>query len=519
MVPSGTYAATKAQIDVQIATARSYPRNLSTVGSFLQRAVATDEETAVSCIYSLPRGNTPARGPSIRFAEILTMAWGHMRVWSRIVDEGPTFVVVAGGAHDLQTNNVFEQEVVRRIVDSRGNRYSPDMIQQTVNAAASIAQRNSVLKVIPEFIWRPAEKACLDRIVGDVKTLNERRIKAIGQFALFGVTPEQIFKKLGVADVNGITGDHLVNLVGIFNAIRESQTTVDEQFGTPTITTPSIGGASPLAASEDSGAEPEPPALTDPPAEAAPPAPPAKPAEAPAMPPEQTKAFRPKAERKPRGPRQDTDEDLPRAAQPAPPPPTAKKPFDQLLREWENDCLAAKDLTTLRQVAVRYGEKGVFDNLSEDQRDRVNDAYDGAEAAMKAEAQRKASESAAADYARMKAGDEESAPSEMYDRPADNTVGGVDDEAGPAPADAPAAPPERDELAEILSLVSDVAPVPGEHYDTWLSIVKRLAAQATPDAVMAEYKRCEDEGLIAKLPEMVATNMRTVRFRIKRSKG
>jgi hypothetical protein len=163
-------------------------------------------------------------------------------------------------------------------------------------------------------------------------------------------------------------------------------------------------------------------------------------------------------------------------------------------------------------VAQRYGAEDAFAGFSEEDIDRVNDIYDAAEDALKKDSQRKASAAAAADYARMKGGADVPGPSAMVDPPADND-GGVDEEPAPAPEPAP---PPRDELADVLALVSDVAPPPGEHYEIWLSIVKRLAAQPTQRGVMEEYARCEEEGLIAKLPQMVATNSRTVRFRIKK---
>lgn len=344
---SGTYAATRAAIDVQIATAKAYPRSLQAVGNNLRNWCTGDEQTAEACVYSLKRSGKTIRGPSIRFAEIVTHAWGHLRIDARIVDEGREHIIVRGECHDLQSNNVWAQDVTRRITTSEGRRYDTDLIGVTMMAAASIAQRDSVLKCVPAFIWRPAFDACLSRIAGDVRTLNDRRIKAVGQFSVLGVSAQQVFRKFGVSTINDISADHLIDLLGTFNAIREGETTVEAQFGEEQITSKSLGG-SPLGAAEDDG--------TDAPVPAEQPAEPQKQAEArpsqgrAAKPSETPKreqasdrkasAQRSRAEQRPRSAgRQDRDVDAP--------PPAA----EQLAAAAAKEEAAAKSSAPARAAA------------------------------------------------------------------------------------------------------------------------------------------------------------------------
>ena len=108
---------------------------------------------------------------------------------------------------------------------------------------------------MPSHLWRPAFEAALQRITGDVKTFADRRVKAIGQFSVLGVTAEQVFRRLGVANINEVTADHMVDLVGTFQAIKAGDTTVEAEFGDTRITARSMGG-SPLAAQEDNGSVP-----------------------------------------------------------------------------------------------------------------------------------------------------------------------------------------------------------------------------------------------------------------------
>ena len=146
---------TRAEYDVQIATARKYPRSIK---DFINRAtemVTLNESVADDCIYALPRDGKTIEGPSARFAELILHAWGHTRAGARIVNEDSRFITAQGVCHDLQSNTLIAYEVRRRITKSNGNKYSDDMVGVTGNAASSIALRNAITKVIPKALWSP----------------------------------------------------------------------------------------------------------------------------------------------------------------------------------------------------------------------------------------------------------------------------------------------------------------------------------------------------------------------------
>ena len=221
---------TRAEYDVQIATARKYPRSIK---EFINRAtelVTLNESVADDCIYALPRDGKTIEGPSARFAELILHAWGHTRAGARIVDEDSRFITAQGVCHDLQSNTLIAYEVRRRITKSNGNKYSDDMVGVTGNAASSIALRNAITKVIPKALWSPIYEEARKVVVGDATTLANRRAKALEHLQKFGATADMVFKKLGVKGVEEITLDHLVVLRGIATALKEGDTTVDEVF-------------------------------------------------------------------------------------------------------------------------------------------------------------------------------------------------------------------------------------------------------------------------------------------------
>ena len=74
------------------------------------------------------------------------------------------------------------------------------------------AQRH--LKGVPKAFWEDMYGAARQVIMGDIKTLANRRATAISAFQRFGVTPEQICAKLEVAGIEDIGLEHLVTLKG-----------------------------------------------------------------------------------------------------------------------------------------------------------------------------------------------------------------------------------------------------------------------------------------------------------------
>lgn len=223
-------AQTRGEIDMQIATARRYPRSIK---GFLQEtlSIATlDEDTAASCFYSKPQGGEMVTGPSARLAEMIASTWGHMRVEGRPVADDGRYVTARGTAWDLQNNVAIAFEVKRRVTNRQGARYSDDMVMTTTNAATSIALRNAVLKVIPSAFWRPIVDKCREVARGKAETLATTRNKMLAHFAKLGVSRERVFTRLDVRGGEDITLEHVELLRGLATAIKEGDSNIDDAF-------------------------------------------------------------------------------------------------------------------------------------------------------------------------------------------------------------------------------------------------------------------------------------------------
>ena len=222
----------KAEIDQLVSTAHAFPRSLKRVQSNILGMATLDEESAEECIYALPRGGKPIRGPSIRFAEILKQSYGNCRAAARVVhvDKTEGYIEAEGVFHDLETNAASTARVRRRITDRAGRVLKDDMIIVTGNAACSIAMRNAILAGVPKPLWRKAYDMVQATITGDITTLSENREKAFKALAAFGVKPDQIFASLGVQGEEDITVDHIATLRGMYSALKNGEATVEEMF-------------------------------------------------------------------------------------------------------------------------------------------------------------------------------------------------------------------------------------------------------------------------------------------------
>lgn len=223
-------ALNRSEIDVQIATAKQYPRNLAQVLKNIETLATMDEETAGQCFYILRRQGKAIEGPSVRMAEIIASSWGNIRVQARIIANDGKMITAQGICHDLESNYAVSSEVKRRITDKNGKTYSEDMQVVTGNAACAIAMRNALFKVVPAALVKKVMAKAKLVSIGKANSLEESRQKMLDYFKKIGVEDKNIFDYLSISKVEEIDTDMLVELRGLANAIKEGTTTVQETF-------------------------------------------------------------------------------------------------------------------------------------------------------------------------------------------------------------------------------------------------------------------------------------------------
>ena len=224
----------RAQVDVQIATARKYPRTISKVKERMLSFATLDEETASSCFFTLParRGgdDKPIQGPSIRMAEIALASYQHIKAGSRIINDDGKFLTAQAVVHDLENNVAVSIEVRRRVTSKSGARYSDDMIAVTGNAACSIALRNAVFRVVPRALITPVYEAAKRVAVGDVKSLTSKRAQIIARLKQMGAKEAAILAAVGAEKIEDIDLAKLEVLIGLGTAIKDGEITLETAF-------------------------------------------------------------------------------------------------------------------------------------------------------------------------------------------------------------------------------------------------------------------------------------------------
>jgi hypothetical protein len=230
VVASGPANMTRGDVESQLDAAHKYPRSIKRVLAEATSIATLTEDIAARCIYTVPRGGKSLVGPSVRLAEIMMSAWGNMQVGARVVDATDTEVIAQGVAWDMEKNIRIVVEQRRSIVGRSGQRFNDDMIAVTGSAAASIALRNAIFRVIPRAYVEKVYESARDVSVGKATTIADKRTKLFTRFAQLGVTADRVLARVGKPSIDDVDLTDIEVLVGLGTAIKDGSTTIEEAF-------------------------------------------------------------------------------------------------------------------------------------------------------------------------------------------------------------------------------------------------------------------------------------------------
>lgn len=233
-------AINRSEIDGQIATAHKFPRDIETCKNSMIALAAMDDEIAYNCFYHLERKNkdgqvTVIEGPSVRFTEIISACWKNLRIAGRIIANDGKTITAQGVCHDLESNVAYSTEVKRSILTSKGYTYSEDMQVVVGNAAVAIAQRNAVCKVVPQALIKSVVKEVQRKALEHIQKTGvaDQWKSCLNCFQTYGVNDIMLLEYLDRKSAEEVTAEDIQKLGGVYNAIREGSTTVDETFKKP----------------------------------------------------------------------------------------------------------------------------------------------------------------------------------------------------------------------------------------------------------------------------------------------
>jgi hypothetical protein len=234
VVTTTNYDSDKSQIDIQISTAKAYPRNVKRSVENAIAIVSLSKATAATCTYAVPRAGKSISGPSVHLARILAQNWGNMRIEARVKAIEEKAVISEAVAFDLENNLAIKVEV-KRSIQTKTGRMSEDMIIVTGNAANAIALRNAIYGVIPKGVVDAVYDAAKATIVGVINSDQEliaKRKKVFDEFKdEFKVTEKELLTAIGKPSLSTVSIDDIVVITGIWQAIKDGDTDIDTAFG------------------------------------------------------------------------------------------------------------------------------------------------------------------------------------------------------------------------------------------------------------------------------------------------
>ena len=230
----------KAELDVQIATAKAYPRDIKTFMARATELACMDEQTAQSCFYVLPRKDKDGtrkeiKGASIRLAEIVANCYGNLHAATKIIGNDGNHITASAVAWNLQDNVKIEvqNKVSIRFGEKNGTGgYTANADMQTMlsNAASAKALRNAIFKVVPKALVDRVLEQAMTFSVGDAKTVNSKVHEVFDKLVKMGLDKQQILDYYERKSLAEITVEDLRSLVGIGTAIKEKMIKIEDVF-------------------------------------------------------------------------------------------------------------------------------------------------------------------------------------------------------------------------------------------------------------------------------------------------
>jgi hypothetical protein len=227
-------ADTRANIDIQVSTAKKYKRHLPTVLDNVFFLATQDKDTADNCFYSIKRDGKVIRGASIRLAEIMANCYGNLRSSARIVANDGRVLTAQGICWDLENNVAYSIEVKRKITDKTGRPFSEDMVVVTSNAACSIAIRNAIFKCVPLALTNKVQDRIKAVMMGEEKDFDSIRKSSVKYFEDLGVPTRNILNLFDKKSIDELTREDIFDLKGIATAIKDGDTTLELAFSVST---------------------------------------------------------------------------------------------------------------------------------------------------------------------------------------------------------------------------------------------------------------------------------------------
>lgn len=245
-----------AKLDGAVAWAFAHPRKMLKVIDECRELVLSDLKFAENSFYFIPgrqnrkTGTTsePFTGPNIRLAELFmsTVANVAVGVGFSEIDRANKVVRVRAFIQDLEKNTRVEEEYTSRILFG-----GADGEKNALDRARAYAIRNAVVRLFGPQTRRLAEEAMA--FVEKNTDVEGARLKLVKIFEGMGVEEAALLKWCDVDSIEKLEAQHITKLRGVYQAITNGYTSVDEQFFPDRKTKDNVEGEVDLESLKDGG--------------------------------------------------------------------------------------------------------------------------------------------------------------------------------------------------------------------------------------------------------------------------
>lgn len=180
-------------------------------------------------------------GPSIKAATALARRWGNCSATARILGEDADSIELEGVFIDFETSVRFTRphRVSKYMKTRRGIvTLDPKRLEAAVGAGASKAMRNAILTGLPAYLVAAYDRRAREIAGGKAEAPLDTKTRGaiVKAFSEFKVEEKHLAAYLEKPAAEW-TGADRASLIGVYNAIKDGQTTAAEVFFGETETT------------------------------------------------------------------------------------------------------------------------------------------------------------------------------------------------------------------------------------------------------------------------------------------
>lgn len=221
-----------AEVQAAMMIARANPRDPIAAMDRILNACSRPT-LANAAVYTYNRGGSDVSGPSIRLAEAMAQSWGNMQFGIRELDQRNGESTVQAFAWDVETNT--RREVTFQVPHIRYTRSGSKRLEDPRDVYEMVANQGArrlracILAVIPGDVTEAAVAQCETTMHTTADTSPEAITKLVQAFQGFGVTREQVEKRIQ-RRLDAIQPAQVVSLRKVYASLRDGMSSPADWF-------------------------------------------------------------------------------------------------------------------------------------------------------------------------------------------------------------------------------------------------------------------------------------------------